>query len=59
MAGTRGRDVLSPDMASLRGLNGFEVTSTEIVLDRVRRRPAELRIFLQQADKGGGVFTVW
>jgi len=32
-------------MASLRGLGGFEVTSTEIVLDRARRRSAALRIF--------------
>jgi len=32
-------------MASLRGLGGFEVTSTEIVLDRARRRSATLRIF--------------
>lgn len=29
---------LSLCMASLRGLNGFEVTSTEIVLDRARAR---------------------
>lgn len=45
MVDTRERNVLSSDMASLRGLGSFEVTSTEIVLDRARKRPAESRIF--------------
>jgi len=45
MVDTRERNVLFSDMASLRGLDGFEVTSTEIVLDRARKRPAESRIF--------------
>ena len=44
---------LSLCMASLRGLNGFEVTSTEIVLDRARTRPGESRIF-SDIDKWNG-----
>lgn len=40
-------------MASLRGLNGFEVTSTEIVLDRARTRLGESRIF-SDIDKWKG-----
>ena len=40
-------------MASLRGLNGFEVTSTEIVLDRARTRLGESRIFFD-IDKWKG-----
>lgn len=40
-------------MASLRGLNGFEVTSTEIVLDRARMRLGESRIF-SDIDKWKG-----
>lgn len=32
---------MPPDMASLKGLGGFEVTSTEIVLDGARRRSRE------------------
>lgn len=34
-------------MASLRGLNGFEVTSSEIVLDRARKRSGESRPFFE------------
>lgn len=51
MADTRGRNVLLPDMASLRGLGGFEVTSTEIALDRARRHSTELRTFFFDIDK--------
>lgn len=45
MVDTRERNVLSSDMASLRGLGGFEVTSTEIVLDRAGKHSDESRIF--------------
>lgn len=52
MVDTRKRNVLSSNMASLRGLGSFEVTSTEIVLDRAGKRPAESRIFFDNLTSG-------